>query len=254
MANLNKMYLLGAGISHSKSPAHWRATFLERGLDWTYELMDLPSEPAAREFILSKDYVAINITTPWKSLALECADEVDYPSDFSRGCNFIVNKGGRLLGHNVDGGGCLIELQSRGYDMRGANVVVCGTGPTAKSVSCALAFVGSKVTLLTRSQKKTGELRVNGHTVLVETYDCSVDRIVHADFIINATTLGMMLSDPSPIDSDLLNKNQIVLDCIYGHGDTQIIKDARAAGATCFDGSGMLEAQAVCCEKILFEG
>ena len=252
MTTQKKMYLLGAGISHSKSPAHWRATFLERGLNWTYDLMDLPSQPAAIEFIHSHDYIAINITTPWKKLAMDCADEVDAISNFANGCNFLINKNDKLYGYNVDGLGCVADLQSKGIDLADKKIIVCGTGPTARSVACALAFEHAKVIMLTRYTHKEGELQIRDKVINVIDYDHCDDFVRNADIVINATTLGMMQTDPSPLDASLLNSNQVVFDCVYGHGETQILKDAKNVGATFYDGSGMLESQASCCEKLLF--
>src|ERR1700693_6493458 len=36
-----RVYLLGPGIAHSRSPAMHNAAFRALGLDWTYELLDV---------------------------------------------------------------------------------------------------------------------------------------------------------------------------------------------------------------------
>ena len=244
-----KMFLLGSGISHSASPAHWQKTFEEKGLDWTYELADISDETQARKFILSRDYVAINITTPWKKLAFECADYVDGASIFAGGCNFLVNLPDKLRGSNVDGAGCVKFLESTGFNFKGQSVFVCGFGPTAKSVAFACKIAGANVTMLSRTVNEERLKQCAGDDIQLQTYDCE---LADANLVINATTLGMKSGDSSPIALVRMSKDCIYFDCIYGHGETQFIKNAKSVGAVCYDGAGMLEAQAVACEEILF--
>ena len=247
-----KMYLLGSGISHSKSPAFWADLFKEKGLDWTYELADIADEVDARRFIEDRDFCAINITTPWKKIAFELADERLGASTFCGGCNFLVKKGISLEGYNVDGQGCVNDLKSKGVDFDNLCVVVCGTGPTAKSIAFAATLAGAIVIMLTRDASKKIAFKLNGREVMVLDYKSARHEIGYAKLIINATTLGMEKGDPSPVDKSLLNEGHIVYDCIYGHGQTQIRVDAAAAGACSYDGAGMLNAQAKACADLLF--
>ena len=244
------MFLLGCEISHSASPAHWKKTFSEKNLNWTYELADIADENEAKKFILKKGFVAINITTPWKNLAFSLASKADGASNFARGCNFLVNEEGRLSGYNVDGAGCVGYLESTGFKFDSANIFVCGFGPTAKSVAYACKSAGAKVSVMTRTVTGERQAQCNNFGIELKTYDCNLSR---ADLVINATTLGMNAGDGSVIDLEKMNDHCVYFDCIYGHGETQFIKNAKLCGAVCYDGSGMLEAQAYECEKILFE-
>lgn len=236
---MKKFYLLGSKISHSKSPAYWRGVFEKAGVDATYELMDLADETDAKKFIEARDFDAINITTPWKKLAFECADEPNEMAKFCGGCNFLVNENGKLLGYNVDGFGCCDFLESEGIKFLGKTVFVCGTGPTARSIAFAARLAGADVTMLSR---RCQELEIP-----VITYDDT--NLEAADIIINATTLGMKPGDPSAI-SEFFEKT-IYFDCIYGHGETEFVRRAKEAGALVFDGAGMLDAQALRCVKII---
>ena len=66
-----------------------------------------------------------------------------------------------------------------------------------------------------------------------------------ADLIINATPCGMHEGDTALFDTDLLSKRQVVFDCVYGHGETALVAQARNRGCVAYDGAGMLVAQAV---------
>ncbi len=76
-------------------------------------------------------------------------------------------------------------------------------------------------------------------------YTTSTRAIASADVVIDATPLGMKKGDPAPFDVDLIGSDQVIFDVVYGHGETALVSAARSAGATAFDGAGMLVAQAV---------
>lgn len=236
---MEKFYLLGSKIAHSKSPSYWQGIFDSRGLDWSYELMDLRTEDEARAFIEGRNFHAINITTPWKQLAFACADEPNEVSKFCDGCNFLVNDEGVLRGYNVDGYGCIDYLKSQGVLLAHKNVFVCGTGPTARSIAWAAREEAANVTMLSRNEKDL--------EIPVATYSDWDARV--ADVVINATTLGMNKGDASPISE--FSDKAIYFDCIYGHGLTNFVAQAKQAGAQVFDGAGMLDAQALRCVKII---
>ena len=243
------MFLLGCEISHSASPAHWRKTFEDKGLNWTYELADIADESDAKKFIIAKDYIAINVTTPWKNLAFECANERDGASKFAGGCNFLIHKKGKLEGYNVDGSGCVNFLKSTGSEFEGKNVFVCGFGPTAKSVAYACKTAGANVIMLSRTVSEERLKLCESVGISLQPYDCE---LADANLVINATTLGMKVGDTSPISLKSMSENCTYFDCIYGHGETAFIRHAQEVRAPYYDGAGMLEFQAIACEEILF--
>ena len=246
-----KMYVLGANISHSKSPQLWSDIFDLRGLDWTYEKADIAEEESARQFIKNKDYRAINITTPYKTLALQTADCVNEISKFCGGCNFLINNSGRLSGYNTDGYGCLYALRDVGCEFENTCITVCGSGPTAKSICYALLEAGAIVIMLTRDSSKV-LLTTHPNNFMVLEYAQAVHEIPYAKIVVNASTLGMNQGDPSPIDESLINTGHVIYDCVYGHGKTSLRSIAESKGAKYFDGSKMLYYQAQKCEEILF--
>jgi shikimate dehydrogenase len=65
-----------------------------------------------------------------------------------------------------------------------------------------------------------------------------------ADILIDATPVGMSPGDASVVPPAALRPGLIVLDTVYGHGETALIKAAREAGAVAIDGLGMLIEQA----------
>lgn len=93
--------------------------------------MDVPTVPEAETFLAARDFLSINITTPYKPEAFAAADVRAASATLAHGANVLVNKDGALIAYNTDGQGCVAYLERAGVDFRGASVVVCGTGPTS---------------------------------------------------------------------------------------------------------------------------
>ena len=251
-------YVLGHPVAHSKSPAMHNAVYRKCGLDWEYGLADCATEDAARAFLAQGDWRALNITMPYKPLALEVADASSAAALIARGANVLIrNADGALIADNTDGAGCIAFLQRCGVRFAGARVVVCGTGPTAVSIMHACACTqASGIALLSRDEQRAidalgcyvdalGQAIDGSPRFSAAAYESASAVIESADVIIDATSLGMLAGDPAPFDTALLRKGQVVFDVVYGHGETALVHAARAVGCIAFDGVGMLVGQAV---------
>ena len=89
--------LIGAKLGHSFSPL-----IHSRLADYDYQLVELPDEADARAFFARRDFRGVNVTIPYKKLALEACDEVDPSAAAIGAVNTVVNRGGRLVGYNTD--------------------------------------------------------------------------------------------------------------------------------------------------------
>lgn len=276
------LYVLGHPVGHSKSPAMYNAVYKKAGLDWCYELMDIPEQPEAEAFLERRDFLSVNITTPYKPEAFEAADVRAASAMLAHGANVLANKNGTLIAYNTDGQGCVTYLERAGVKLRGTSVVVCGTGPTSLSILHAVAQTGpAEVILIGRDKAKAQKVMrtyadelgalvgrtvdmpafKEGHLSFAElyrqvgfkfgSYETSRQAIAAADVIIDATPLGMNEGDEAPFGTALLHAGQTVFDVVYGHGETALAKAARAAGCRFMDGAGMLVGQAVVTVSIL---
>lgn len=260
----------------------YNAVYKKAGLDWCYELMDIPEQPEAEAFLAQRDFLSVNITTPYKPEAFEAADVRAASALLAHGANVLANKNGTLIAYNTDGQGCVAYLERAGVKFRGTSVVVCGTGPTSLSILHAVAQAGpAEVILIGRDKAKAQKVMrtyadelgalvgrtvdmpafKEGHLSFAEvyrrvafkfgSYETSRQAIAGADVIIDATPLGMNEGDEAPFDTALLHAGQTVFDVVYGHGETALAKAARAAGCRFLDGAGMLVGQAVMTVNIL---
>lgn len=275
---MEKLYVLGHPVGHSKSPAMHNAAYRALGLDWSYGLADIADEDEARAFLTTRAWRAVNVTMPWKPLALALASadaaadagaDAAATSDAARlakGANVLVNWDGRLHADNTDGKGCVAFLRRCGVGFSGARVAVCGTGPTSLAIMHACADAGvAHVALLGRDASKaqhvlddylqraqqdagataTGEAPANATAFAASSYDAGLELLARATLVVDATPLGMKASDPAPFDTRVLSAGQHVFDVVYGHGKTALVRAAHAAGCRTYDGAGMLVAQAV---------
>ncbi len=276
------LYILGHPIGHSKSPVMYNAVYEKAGLDWHYGFADVPTAAEAEAFLAARDFLSINITTPYKPEAFAAADVKAASASLAHGANVLVNHGGALIAYNTDGQGCVAALERAGVSFAGKSVAVCGTGPTALSILHAVAQAGpADVLLLGRDRDRAHRVMrtyadelgalvgrtvdmpafKEGHLSFAEvykqvdfrfgSYDTSRQALAAADIVIDATPLGMNPGDAAPFDTALLHGGQTVFDVVYGHGETALAKAARAAGCTFFDGAGMLVGQAVVTVGIL---
>ncbi len=270
------LYLLGHPIGHSKSPAMYNAVYSRMGLPWNYEPADCPTEIEAQAFIQERDFLSVNITTPYKRLAYELASANASSAKIALGANVLVRKGEALLGYNTDGQGCISYLERAGFSFAGKRVVVCGTGSTALSIMHACAIAGVDIVLLLGRDAERTRCVLEGYierfglmaTATLDfpaarshhrsfreayertsfkfgSYESSLKALASADLIINATPVGMKKQDLAPFDTSVLRPGQTVFDAVYGHGETALISAARKAGCKTHDGAGMLVAQAV---------
>jgi shikimate dehydrogenase len=69
------------------------------------------------------------------------------------------------------------------------------------------------------------------------------DAVESAGLIINATPVGMVDGDPSPVPPEWLHEGQVVCDMIYQRPETDLMRVARDAGATVIGGLPMLVEQ-----------
>ena len=129
-----RLFVAGHPIAHSKSPAMHNAAYRALGLDWEYGFADCPDEDAARALFAAGDWLACNITMPWKPLAYSLAGVHSLEADLAQGANVLVRHEGVLYADNTDGIGCVSYLERCGVAFAGARVSICGTGPTALAI------------------------------------------------------------------------------------------------------------------------
>jgi shikimate dehydrogenase len=215
------------------------AAFRALGLDWKYELLDVPPGDlrVALNGLRREDVAGANVTIPHKQDVLQHMDGLDAEAVKARAVNTIVNEGGRLVGSNTDIAAIRDAIASVGVEPQGANVVVFGAGGSARAASVALE--GSHVTFVSRHPDETD---LPGRVIAWD--DASLHGLVRAaDLLINATPLGRR--DEMPVRPAALPRDGAVIDLVYVTGGTPLVRKARSLGLRTADGWEILLAQGV---------
>src|SRR5690348_1740788 len=110
------------------------AAFAAAGLDWTYELLDVPPEGLndAIASLRAKDVGGANVTIPYKLAVMEHMDRLEADALRAHAVNTISRDGEHLVGSNTDVAGIRAALVDVGLDEpRGIRAVVLGAGGSA---------------------------------------------------------------------------------------------------------------------------
>jgi shikimate dehydrogenase len=242
--------VVGTPITHSLSPAIYRAAFASQNIAGEYEAMDSDTDSIAPVFaqLQTQGVRGLSVTMPLKEAILPLLQVIDEDAVLLRAVNCVDFKNGIATGHNTDGDGCCDALEQQGGALLGGtHAVVLGAGGTARSVALALGRRGARVAIINRTADKAEELvrtlgpaarEAGGDIVIGTTRD-----IGRAGVLVNTTSVGMN-SEEMPISANVLHRNLVVLDAVYSPMDTVLLKAARQAGAVTVDGLWMLIQQA----------
>ncbi|MEI7814770.1 MAG: shikimate dehydrogenase [Coriobacteriia bacterium] len=247
--------VIGWPLGHSLSPAMHNAVYQELGLDWAYVPLAVADEVGLMRLVAairSLPFVGFNVTMPYKAAILELCDEVATAAQIAGAVNTVHCTDGRLIGYNTDGRGLLETLRHDiGFDPANKRVVILGAGGAAGGAFVALILArATRITLVNRDVARAEELmeRMGLHTtnIHVEALDYSEaeQAIREADLVVNATSVGMLPGDSSPIPAEWITHAHVVFDMVYGTPHrTALLKCAEAVGAQALDGLGMLVCQ-----------
>lgn len=222
--------LIGEKLEHSFSKA-----IHERIAPYTYDLCPLSKEAFAR-FMEQRNFKAINVTIPYKQDVLPYLDEIDEHAQAIGAVNTIVNRNGRLIGHNTDFSGFLYMVRHHNIVMKDKKVIILGNGGASKAIQAVVQHeqAGSMVVVDIVSSEQT--------ITYEECYALHTD----AHIIINTSPVGMYPNITStPIDLSRFPSCTCVMDVVYNPILTKFCFDAQELGMQRVNGLEMLIAQAV---------
>jgi len=230
--------IFGDPIGHSLSPAMHNAALAAMGIEACYHAFRVPPH-RLKEAISGAEamgFGGLNLTIPLKEIALEIIEA----DDLARAIGAVntISFDGKVRGHNTDGKGAIRSLQDAGVRLRGSEVVLIGAGGAARAIAYTLAGEGAEISIANRNVLRAEELAesIGGSAFGLKDLERLIPR---ADVVINATSVGMREGNPRLFPAHLLKKGQVVFDVIYSR-ETELLKDAAAAGAAALDGVMML--------------
>lgn len=238
--------IIGYPIGHSLSPI--LHTMLAKKYDLNYVYLAFEVLPSMlkniKDAILTFNIRGLNVTIPYKEKIIPYLDKIDKLAEFIGAVNTVVNKDGKLLGHNTDIYGFIKSLED--VNIENENSFLIGCGGVSKAIICGLDELGvKKVYIYDIVTEKMVFLKSKFGRYVVPVKKNDIEEIVKdTKIIINATPLGMKSGDPSPLNLDIITKEHIVYDVIYNR-ETELIKHAKKIGCKyVIDGRSMFIYQA----------
>lgn len=229
--------LIGEKLGHSYSKL-----IHEELADYTYELCPLTKEEFPI-FMKNKDFQAINVTIPYKKEVIPYLDELDDNARAIGAVNTIVNKHGRLIGHNTDFSGFHYMIEHNHIAIKGKKILVLGTGGASLAILAVLRKLDAGKILNVSRSPKEGAI----------TYEECLAHHTDAQVIVNTTPVGMYPNiDAAPLSLKPFSSCETVLDIIYNPEETRLTAEAKSLGMQAVTGLDMLVAQALyACEFFL---
>lgn len=245
---MDRYGLIGKNIGYSFSRSFFSAKFTEEHIDASYENFDCDTLGQVEQYLSNKEIRGFNVTIPYKEVVIPLLDSLDEDVAAIGAVNTIKRlPDGKLKGFNTDHIGFTNSLlqSKQGASIKNAlreskispQALVLGTGGASKAVVFALERLG--FTCLYISRKRTQD------TITYKDID---EELMSASWlIVNCTPLGTFPDvDQIPdIPVAYINGSHIAYDLIYNPSETLFLKEAKAQGATVFNGLSMLEGQAI---------
>jgi len=252
--------IIGHPVAQSYSPVMQNAALRGMGLNGVY-VPFAPSPENLAEVVAGLRALGIagaNVTVPYKEAVMPYLDELSETALFYGAVNTIVNRQGRLVGHNTDGPGFIRALQeNQGFDPSRGPALILGAGGAARAVVLALAQAGCpELALVNRHRDRARALaeavRVKtGLRARILEWDAGdrslADFARQAALVVNTTPLGMSGHSVGdwPLPGGVPGSGQLAYDLVYNPPVTPFITRAAGNGAAAANGLGMLLHQGV---------
>ena len=250
-----RLGIIGHPIGHSISPAFQQAALDAIGFDGVYQPWDVAPGDVA-DFVRglrAADARGVNVTVPHKEAVIPFLDEVDDWAAAAGAVNTIVNRGGRLTGHNTDGVGFLRALrEGAGFEPQGKAALVLGAGGSARGVVYALARAGAaRLSIANRTLERARRLaRMAADSGVAPGFRADAlplsdagDAAADAALIVNCTSMGMWHGPDesgAPLLAAAIPAAALVNDLVYNPPETPLLREAVRAGASVLGGIQML--------------
>ncbi len=198
-----RLGLVGQGIRHSLSPIlHTRALELAV-LTGSYTIFDCADDTAARAVfaqLRSGELDGLNVTTPFKALALQSADAWQRTAHhkagvFTQPANTLFMLENNLVAASTDGAGLGAALLSAQVDLVGKRVLLLGVGGAGQAVAAEVLSLGAaQLRIANRSPTPAVALAERLNTIwpkhaVPQTWG-DPQGLVGIDVVLQATRLG----------------------------------------------------------------
>ena len=236
--------LIGNPIGHSRSPELFREYFASRPdilEHWSYDLIELGTFDEAWNAFM-RDYIAVNVTAPFKEDAFRAADVRDRSAVLCQASNLLVKKENGVMAYNTDYEAVMEILRDEfpGPASR-IRVLVLGCGGAGKAAAAAAFVAGTQVCICNRTVSRAQDFASHLGQFCRHIPDNRSERPG------NVTVTGLADMIPVIMDSD------VVVNALPGPGSEKILHSLPGGQPDLFADKLILEAsyKSPCLDRVL---
>ena len=229
-----KIYgVIGNPVSKSLGYLVHNRAFQEKGSPDIY--VSFLVDNVEKFFNSFKDFFSgLSVTMPAKEKIMPLLDRIDETAQKIGAVNTVVKEGTDWVGYNTDCSGAISALEAC-TSLQGKNVLILGSGGTAKAIGYGVKEKGGKLTVTYNKNKERGES-------LSKELDCELAHARDAgmraiDVLINCSPVGMSPNiTESPFLARDFKEGMVVFDSVYNPLETRLLREAKSAGCTVIPG------------------
>jgi shikimate dehydrogenase len=267
-----RLGIFGHPVEHSLSPKMQNEALRHCEIAMQYAAFHIHAQELAEalSLVVALDFVGLNLTVPHKVAAIPLVDERDAVGKKIGSINTIRIRNGKQTGLNTDAPAFSRAVRAMfSVDLRDLRVLLLGAGGAGRAIAWQCASENSERLVianreLTKAEALVEELRpyftgprVLGPVARLQAIPLSDEslrpQLANTDLIVNATSVGLSVTDSSPIAAHLLAPHLFVFDSVYRDGKTPLVRAAEVAGARGCDGRAMLLHQGAAAFEVWFD-
>ena len=255
--NTDVYLILGDPVEQVRAPESFNLIFATLGIDAVL----VPVHVAAADVkafvaaaFMGRNIKGMLLTIPHKSLVMEMLDDCGELARLAGAVNAIRrNEQGRLVGELFDGEGLVNSLNSFKITYSGKRVLMLGAGGGSAAIAASLVSSASQasqgapagIALFDPTPGKAEALaRRLGGAGPCRVYSVDSNDPAGFDVVVNATPLGLKLSDAMPCDVARMDAGAAFVDILMKNQPTPAVRAARSRGLVAHPGFEMMIQQA----------
>lgn len=247
--------LIGDPVDHSLSPDIQAVAFASFARTAAYVPFHVETSKleAAIEGVRALGVKGLNVTIPHKERAAALVDELEGDAAAIHAVNVIVNRAGKLVGHNTDTFAVQAALDKGGVDITGQRALVLGAGGAARAAAYAIGRAGaSEVIVANRTFRRSNQLCLELSELGIDAVASPLstgalrELVPMCQVVVNATSVGLNQPGVSPLPEGIaFDPDGLAIEMIYRPLKTKFLLQAREAGLRTVDGLDLLVQQAI---------
>lgn len=243
---MKKFAIFGNPLEHSKSPLIHNFFSKQTKIKTSYKKILTNKKNFEKDLknFFHKGGFGANITSPFKELAYKKVDKLTKRAKKSFSVNTVKKiKKNKILGHNTDGIGLILDLKRLNFIKKNMNILIIGSGGVVKGIIPEILKHQCRITIFSRNKKKTLKIIKKYSRKKLSTFNYFHNK--KYDLIINATAFGLLDGYSNLFFEKIFHKKTFCYDISYGNTKSQFLKLAKKYKVLKYsNGLGMLIIQA----------